>query len=95
MPLAAQAMMNHVDAVICVGCLVKGETHHFEYLSQAVSQGIMQVQLKFNKPVLFGILPVLNMEQAKARCGLTSKENYGFEWGKSAIHSVELMRKYQ
>jgi 6,7-dimethyl-8-ribityllumazine synthase len=88
-------MSKHVDAVICVGCLVKGETHHFEYLSQAVSQGIMQAQLKCNKPVLFGILPVMSMEHAKARCGMTCKENYGFEWGKSAIRSVELMRKYQ
>ena len=95
LPLAAQAMIKHVDAVVCVGCLVKGETYHFEYISEAVTQGIMQVNLRFNKPVLFGLLAVKNMEQAKERAGLVGNENSGFEWGKSAIQSVALQRKYE
>ena len=95
MPLAAQAMIKHVDAVVCVGCLVKGETYHFAYICEAVTQGIMQVNLKFGKPVLFGVLAVRNMEQAKERAGIVGDENCGFEWGKSAIQSVALQRKYE
>ena len=95
LPLAAQAMIKHVDAVVCVGCLVKGETYHFAYICEAVTQGIMQVNLKFGKPVLFGVLAVRNMEQAKERAGIVGDENCGFEWGKSAIQSVALQRKYE
>ena len=54
----------------------------------------MQVNLKFHKPKLFGVLMVANMDQAKARSGLVGEENSGFEWGKSAIESIALLKKY-
>ena len=71
LPLAAQrlAMKKDIAGVICIGCLVKGHTPHFDYISQAVSHGIMDVSLKFNKPVIFGVLTVNTMQQALERAG--------------------------
>jgi len=71
LPLAAQrlAMKKDMAGVICIGCLVKGDTPHFDYISQAVSHGIMDVGLKFNKPVVFGVLTVNTLQQAIERAG--------------------------
>jgi 6,7-dimethyl-8-ribityllumazine synthase len=71
LPLAAQFLfeMSHVDAVICIGCLVKGETDHYHYISDAVSKGILNVSLKYNKPAGFGVLTVDTIKQAKDRAG--------------------------
>ena len=52
------------------GCLIKGETMHFEYICEAVTQGIMRVNLETRVPVLFGVLTVLTAEQALVRAGL-------------------------
>jgi len=74
LPFAAQRMAasGTVDAIICFGVLIKGETMHFEYISSAVATGLMQVQLTSNLPVLYGVLNCLNLEQAQARCGSNS-----------------------
>jgi len=71
LPFSAQrlASTGSVDAIICFGVLVKGETMHFEYISSSVSAGLMQVQLTTNIPVLYGVLNCLTLEQAQARCG--------------------------
>ncbi len=60
---------DRIDAVICLGCVIQGETRHFEFICQAVSQGITQVGLKFNKPVIFGVLTTDNYQQALDRAG--------------------------
>ncbi len=60
---------DRIDAVICLGCVIQGETRHFEFICQAVSQGITQVALKFNKPVIFGVLTTDNHQQALDRAG--------------------------
>ena len=59
LPLAAQWMAekNSIDAVICLGCIIQGETRHFEFICHSVAQGIKDVSLKFNKPVIFGVHP--------------------------------------
>ncbi|GAB4398492.1 MAG: 6,7-dimethyl-8-ribityllumazine synthase [Microscillaceae bacterium] len=69
--LGAQWMAqdSRIDAVICLGCIIKGETPHFDFIAQAVAQGITQVGLKYNKPVVFGVLTPLNEAQALARAG--------------------------
>lgn len=69
--LGAQWMANDqdIDAVICLGCVIQGETRHFEFICQAVSQGITQVALKFNKPVIFGVLTTGTHQQAIDRAG--------------------------
>lgn len=74
------------DAIIAIGVLIKGETMHFEYIADAVSQGLMRVGLDLGIPVIFGVLTVLNDEQAKARAGLTSgSHNHGEDWGLAAV----------
>ena len=69
--LGAQIMARrkNVVAVICLGCVIQGETPHFDYICQAVANGITQVNLKYNKPVAFGVLTTLNKKQAMARAG--------------------------
>lgn len=71
LPMAAQFFfeLSHMDAVICIGCLVKGETDHYHFIADAVSKGILNVGLKYNKPTSFGVLTVDNIEQAKDRAG--------------------------
>lgn len=58
-----------VDAVIAIGCLIQGETPHFDYICQAVALGLKDVNLKYNKPVIFGVLTTLDMQQALDRAG--------------------------
>ena len=71
LPLAAQQMAEKktIDAVICIGVVIQGDTPHFDYICQAVAYGIMKVNLKFNKPVAFGVLTTLNKKQALERAG--------------------------
>lgn len=60
---------THVDAVIAIGCVIRGETPHFDYICQAVAQGIKDINLKYNKPVIFGVLTTDNLAQAQDRAG--------------------------
>jgi len=71
LPLGAQffAERNDIDAVICLGCIIQGETRHFEFIASSVAEGITQVGLKFNKPVAFGVLTTDTIEQARERAG--------------------------
>ena len=89
-PLAAQKMFEKgYDAVIAVGLVLKGETPHFDYVCQGVTQGVMDVQLKWSKPVGYGVLMCDNLEQAIARSGRAgSKEDKGYD---SAIAALSLM----
>ncbi|OAA64906.1 6,7-dimethyl-8-ribityllumazine synthase [Cordyceps fumosorosea ARSEF 2679] len=74
------------DAIIAVGVLIKGETMHFEYIADAVSQGLMRVQLDTGVPVIFGVLTVLTDEQALSRAGVDGKgHNHGEDWGLAAV----------
>ena len=74
------------DALVAIGVLIKGETMHFEYIAEAVSQGLMRVQLDTGVPVIFGVLTVLSDDQAKARAGLISgSHNHGEDWGLAAV----------
>jgi 6,7-dimethyl-8-ribityllumazine synthase len=63
------AQQKDVAAVICLGCVIQGDTPHFDYICQAVAYGITEVNLKFNKPVVFGVLTTLNQKQALERAG--------------------------
>lgn len=66
--------------------LIKGETMHFEYIADAVSQGLMRIQLDTGVPLIFGLLTVLNDEQAKARAGIIGgSHNHGEDWGAAAV----------
>mmetsp|Transcript_102633 Transcript_102633/g.287640 ORF Transcript_102633/g.287640 Transcript_102633/m.287640 type:complete len:177 (+) Transcript_102633:69-599(+) len=96
-PFAAQVLLEtkRFDGVVCIGCLIKGETMHFEYISEAVTQGIMNLNLKYNTPVIYGILGCLNEEQAKARAGVEGAgHNSGIDWGYTVVESCLLKKKY-
>ncbi|RDW74085.1 6,7-dimethyl-8-ribityllumazine synthase [Coleophoma crateriformis] len=74
------------DAVIAIGVLIKGETMHFEYIAESVSHGLMRVQLDTGVPLIFGLLTVLNEDQALARAGVASgSHNHGEDWGAAAV----------
>lgn len=93
LPYAASRVIasQRIDAVVCIGTLIKGDTMHFEYICEAVSQGIMRVQLDTGVPVLFGVLTVLTEQQAKDRAGLSGKgHNHGTEWAQTAVEQARL-----
>jgi 6,7-dimethyl-8-ribityllumazine synthase len=71
LPLGALWMAERKDihAVICLGCVIQGDTPHFDYICQAVSYGITEVGLRTKKPVIFGVLTTLNKTQAVERAG--------------------------
>ena len=71
LPLGAQylAIEAKIDAIITIGCVIQGETRHFDFICDACANGITQVGLKFNKPVIFGVLTTQTLEQAEARAG--------------------------
>ncbi len=71
LPLAAQWMAEKkdIDGVICIGCVIQGDTPHFDYICQAVAYGVMKLNLKTNKPIIFGVLTTLDKKQALERAG--------------------------
>lgn len=71
LPLGALWMAREkgIDAVICLGCVIQGDTPHFDYICQAVAYGVTEAGLKTNKPVAFGVLTTLNKQQALDRAG--------------------------
>lgn len=95
LPLASQFLIesNSLDAVICLGSVIRGETSHFDYVCQAVSQGIKDVSLSFNTPVIFGVLTDDNIQQSKDRSG-GKHGNKGTEAAVSAIKMAALKLKF-
>lgn len=71
LPLAARWMFEsaHVDAVVCLGAVIKGSTQHFDYVCSTASSGLMNVQLEWGRPVGFGVLTCDSLEQAFDRAG--------------------------
>jgi len=71
LPLGARVCFekNKCDAVICIGCVIRGETPHFDYICQSVSKGIMDLNLEYGIPFVFGVLTCNNLKQAKDRAG--------------------------
>ncbi len=90
LPLCAQWMAENknIDAIICLGCVIQGDTPHFDYICQAVAYGIMKVNLKIGKPVAFGVLTVLNKKQALERAG-GKLGNKGEEAALSVVKMLE------
>ena len=89
-PLVAKKLIEvrKVDAVICLGSLIKGETMHFEYIADAVANGIMRLNLDSGVPVIFGILTCLTKKQAVERS--SGKLNHGYQWGMTAVEMALL-----
>lgn len=95
LPTGAMMLFDNdedLDAVICLGCVIQGETRHFEFISQAVAQGIMKVALDYGSPVIFGVLTCDTMEQAVDRSG-GKYGNKGVEAAASCMKMLALERK--
>jgi 6,7-dimethyl-8-ribityllumazine synthase len=92
LPLAAQLAFDEgFDAAVIVGLVLRGETPHFDYVCQGVTQGVMDVSLSRSKPIGFGVLMCDNLEQATARAGLPgSKEDKGYD---SALAALSVINK--
>lgn len=93
--LGAQLIFDYTDvnAIICIGCVIKGETPHFDYICQAVAHGITRVSLDNGIPVIFGVLTTNNLEQAKDRAG-GKHGNKGVEAAVTAIKMVALSNEF-
>lgn len=81
-----------IDAVICLGCVIQGETKHFDFICHAVSQGLTNLSIQFNKPFIFGVLTPNTMQQATDRAG-GKHGNKGDEAAVTAIKMVVLQKK--
>lgn len=91
LPLGAKWALDTLtpDAVICLGCVIKGETPHFDFICQAASMGIMTLNLEYAVPVIFGVLTTLSVEQARERSG-GKHGNKGVEAAATAIQMIAL-----
>ena len=91
LPLGAQWMLEtaKVDAVICLGSVIRGETAHFDFVCQTCAEGIKDVALKFSKPVVFGVLTDDHIDQSRARSG-GALGNKGTEAAVTAVKMVGL-----
>jgi 6,7-dimethyl-8-ribityllumazine synthase len=81
------------DAIVCLGCVIRGETYHFEVVAGQAAAGVMQVQLDTGVPITFGVLTTEDKEQAFARSG--PKNNKGAEAADAAIEMANLLRSIQ
>lgn len=95
LPLGGQffAEMANVDAVILLGCVIQGETRHFDYICEGVTQGTKDLNLKYNKPFVFGVLTTNDEQQALDRAG-GKHGNKGDEAAVTAIKMVGLQRSF-
>jgi 6,7-dimethyl-8-ribityllumazine synthase len=93
LPVAARILngQKKVDGLICIGCVIKGETKHDEYISHAVATGLIQLGLALSKPVIFGVLTPNSQEQAQERAG-GKHGNKGVEAAVTAIRMVALQK---
>jgi len=91
LPLGAQLLIENtdVDAVICLGSVIQGETRHFEFICNAVAQNINKVSLDYSIPVIFGVLTTDNIQQAKDRSG-GKHGNKGIEAAITALKMIQL-----
>lgn len=87
--LASQKMAKRddIDAVICLGCVIQGETKHFDFICHAVAHGVTNVALKYDKPVIFGVLTTNDMKQALDRAG----GRHGNKGDEAAITAVKML----
>jgi 6,7-dimethyl-8-ribityllumazine synthase len=93
-PLAAKtfAQTGRFDAVIALGCVIRGDTAHFEYVAGPCAEGILQAQLETGVPIVFGVLTTENLDQALVRSE-PEGENKGEESARTALEMVDLLRR--
>lgn len=96
LPLTAQFMLENsdVDSVICIGSVIQGETRHFDFVCEATAQGVKDVGLKYNKPVIFCVLTDDTMQQAIDRSG-GQHGNKGIECAVASLKMVAIKNSLQ
>jgi 6,7-dimethyl-8-ribityllumazine synthase len=94
LPAAAKLLIESkkLDAVICLGCVIQGETRHFDFICDAVAIGIMELNIRYTIPVIFGVLTTNDLAQAKDRAG-GKHGNKGVEAAVAAVKMILLKRK--
>ena len=81
------AKRDDIDAVICIGCVIQGETKHFDFICDAVAQGVTNVSLKYDKPAIFGVLTPNTQQQALDRAGGI----HGNKGDEAAITAIKML----
>lgn len=74
------------DAIICIGCIIQGETRHFDFICQSVTQGLTQLNMEYNLPIVFGVLTTDTIEQAQDRAG----GKYGNKGDEAAVTAIKM-----
>ena len=93
LPVIAQELARHYDAVVCLGAVIRGGTPHFEYVCDAVTAGLTRVALDTQTPVGNGVLTCNTLQEARDRCGLPdSREDKGWEAAVAALDTALLLR---
>jgi 6,7-dimethyl-8-ribityllumazine synthase len=95
LPMAAKAFAEagSVDAVICIGCVIRGDTTHYETVAEACASGIQQAQLATGVPIVFGVLTTENLDQALVRSEEAGGHNVGEEAAATAVEMATLLRR--
>ena len=88
LPFMAQVLCKNYDAIILLGCIIKGETHHFEIISQSISDKVLETSLDKNTPIIFGVLTTNNEREAKERAAYK-----GSEFAMSALSILDTVNK--
>ncbi|GJM27497.1 MAG: 6,7-dimethyl-8-ribityllumazine synthase [Cyclobacteriaceae bacterium] len=85
------AVKADIDAVVCLGCVIQGETRHFEFICNAVASGLTRVSLKHNKPVIFGVLTTDTYQQALDRAG----GKHGNKGDEAAVTAIKMLYNHE
>ena len=88
LPFIAQVLSKNYDAIILLGCIIKGETPHFEIISQSISDKVLETSLDKNTPIIFGVLTTNNESEAKERAAYK-----GSEFAMSALSILDTLNK--
>tara|TARA_B100000963_G_scaffold214166_1_gene186803 strand:- start:1164 stop:1616 length:453 start_codon:yes stop_codon:yes gene_type:complete len=88
LPFMAQVLCQNYDAIILLGCIIKGETPHFEIISQSISDKVLETSLNKNIPIIFGVLTTNNVSEAKERASYK-----GSEFAMSALSILDTLNK--
>ena len=88
LPFLAQVLCKNYDAVILLGCIIKGETPHFEIISQSISDKVLETSLHKNTPIIFGVLTTNNEKEAEERAATK-----GSEFALSALSILDTLKK--